>query len=456
MKKKFSLILAVIMIISSMTVTVSATELDLEKFSNDVDFLKKVVNFVNNSYLYDVDQDDIMEGLYDGFFNVLDEYSVYYTPEEYNSFVENSAGAFVGIGVQIVEVDNQVVVLTPLPDSPALKAGVKAGDIIISVDGKDVKGMSAGEVSNLIKGEEGTRVNVGFSRDGKEIKFDIDRAAIITSNVKGKIIDGVGYIKISEFAENTVELVEDELAKFDEENITKVILDLRNNGGGLTDSAVDLLNLFVTEGPVLYIDYADGSEQPYYSTLKKQKYDLALLVNEGTASASEIFAGAVKDKKEGTIVGTKTFGKGIAQTLVPLNNNAGGVKFTVAEFFTTSKNKIHGVGITPDIVVENPEFNYADFHKFSDDKVSTLGDVNLEVLSAEMILAYTDYLTDEPDGVLDQKTFDALKAFQKDSGLTADGVLEIKTKTALLNALSDYELDESRDLQLQAALKALK
>jgi len=445
------------MLLSSISLNAFGQELDEEKFNTDVDFMKNVIGFVLKQYQYEVDQEDVMNGLYDGFFSVLDDYSVYYTPDEYESLLTNTAGEFVGIGVQISDVSGQIVVVTPLPNSPAIEAGIKAGDIIKYVNDKDITGLAGAEAANtLIKGKDGTNVKIGIVRDGKNLSFDLIRRKIVTSTVEGKIIDdNVGYLKVTEFSDNTVQLVKKELTVFDENNVKKIVIDLRNNGGGLLDAAVDMLNLFVTEGPVVYIDYATGTEDIFSSGLKEQKYEIALLINGGSASATEIFAGAVKYKGEGVIIGTQSFGKGIVQSLYNLKDGSG-VKFTTAEYFSVNKTPVHKIGITPDIVIENPTIDLTKYPEFSKEDKPNLGDVNLDVLSAEMILKTLGYKVNEPDGVYDNNSFKQIKKFQSDNNLYAHGTIDITTQNMLYTALTTHASSNIKDLQLQTAINALK
>ncbi|MDF2677352.1 MAG: carboxyl-terminal protease [Bacillota bacterium] len=454
MKKKISIMLIVITLLSS-CFSVYAEELDKAKFDSDVEFMKNVVYFVLDKYQYDVKQEDVLNGMYDGFFGVLDDYSVYYTPDEYNSMVTDTAGEFTGIGVQINEINGQIIVVTPLANSPAMEAGIKSGDIIKYVDGKDITGFSSQETSNLIRGEENTKVKIGVIRNGSIINFDIVREKVIISTVEGSILDEkVGYLKVTEFNDNTTELVKNQLSNFDDNNIKKVVIDLRNNGGGTLNAAVDMLNLFVTEGPVVYVDYATGKEDIYSSSLKEQNYEIAVLINEGSASATEIFAGAVKYKNQGTIIGTKSFGKGIVQSLYPLINGSG-VKFTTAEYFSVDRTPVHKIGITPDIVVENPTFDISKYPVFSKTNKPTLGNVSLDVLSAEMILKTLGYVINEPDGVYDLKTFNEIIKFQNSNSLYPYGTIDYSTQTALNNALNAYIPKITQDLQLKTAVDVL-
>ena len=455
MKRKICLILAVAMMIFSMQTAAFATELDQEQFDQDIDFMKKVISFVLEKYQYEVTQDEVMNGLYDGFFNILDDYSVYYTPKEYKAMLEDTAGEFSGIGVQIIDSNGHVMVLTPLPDSPAIEAGMKAGDIIKYVDGKDITGLNVNEASMLIRGEEGTKVVIGVVRGGQNLNFELTRRTIVTSSVEGNIMaNNIGYLKVTEFSDNTVQFVKNELSEFDKNDVKKIVIDMRNNGGGTLDSAVDMLNLFVTEGEVLYVDYSTGKEEVYSSELDEQKYEIAVLINDGSASATEIFAGAVKYKNEGIIVGTQSFGKGIVQSLYPLVDGSG-VKFTTAEYFSVDRIPVHKIGITPDIIVENEKIDLDKYPSFSNKNKPVLGNVSLDVLSAEMILETLGYTVEEPDGVYDQESFEQIMKFQQDNYLFSYGTIDFATQKALYSSLVNHTNDSIVDLQLEAAVKSL-
>ncbi|HOW23164.1 MAG TPA: S41 family peptidase [Sedimentibacter sp.] len=455
MKRKVSLVLAVLMLLFSFT-PAWAAELDREKFSEDVEFLKKVIYFVLGRYQYEVSHEDIMNGLYDGFFGVLDDYSTYYTSQEYEALLEDTAGEFSGIGVQILDINGQVVVVTPLAGSPALEAGIKAGDIIKSVDDKDVTGLTASQVSLLIRGEQGTPVKIGILRGKENLAFDLIRRTIVISSVEGKILeDNIGYLKVTSFSDNTADLVKKELDIFDENNVKKIVIDMRNNGGGTLNSAVELLNFFVTEGPVVYVKYADGKEDIYRSRLKEQKYEIAVLINEGSASATEIFAGAVKYKKEGIIVGTNSYGKGVVQSLYRLTDGSG-VKFTTAEYFSVGRTPVHKIGISPDILVENKKPDLSEYPQFSKKQKPQLGNVSLDVLAAEMILKELGYEIEEPDGVYDPVSFKQIMKFQEDSLLFPYGTIDFATQDALYKALVKHMEADTEDLQLKAAIEALK
>lgn len=455
MKRKISLFIAILMVLFSFT-SVWASEIDEDKFEEDLEFMKKVVYFVLDNYQYDLSQEDIINGLYDGFFDLLDDYSTYYTPKEYQAMLEDTAGEFSGIGVQIMDINGQVVVVTPLPGSPAIEAGIKAGDIIKFVDGYDITGATSSQASLLIRGQEGSPVKIGILRGNETLDFNLIRRTIVTSNVEAKILeDNIGYLKVTSFADNTADLVEKELSNFDKNNVKKIVIDMRNNGGGTLKSSVDLLNLFVTEGPVVYVEYAKGKEDVYESKLKEQKYEIAVLINEGSASATEIFAGAVKYKNEGIIVGTNSYGKGLVQSLFPLIDGSG-VKFTTAEYFSVDKIPVHKIGIAPDIVVENEKIDLSKYPRFSKENKPSLGSVSLDVLAAEMILEVLGYEIDKPDGVYDKVSFDQVMKFQKDNFLHPYGIIDFTTQDTLYNELVKYSENTLEDLQLEKAIEVLK
>lgn len=459
LKKISCLVLAITMLLSA-TFNIYASELDVEKLDSDIDFLKLVIEFVNEYYQYDINQDDIITALYNGFFEILDDYSIYFTKEEYQEFATDMSGSFGGIGVQITKVKDKLIVTTPLPGTSALKAGIKTGDEIISVNGQSVVGFTITQASKLIRGEVGTVVNIGIKRDNTKLFFNIKREIVIVSSVESKILDNkIGYLKITEFNENTTEQVEEALNNFDKNKVLKIIVDVRNNPGGSLRTVVDILNFFVPEGPLVYVNSKTQGEEVLKSTLDKQKYKVCVLVNENSASASELFAGAIQDRGVGKIIGTTTYGKGVVQSLIPLKND-GAVKFTTSEYFTPNKNKVQGVGIKPDIVIENKigqsKVDLSTYPELKKDRKPTLNTVGLDVLGAEMILQTLGYKVNTPDGVLDQVTFEQIKLFQKNNNLNPYGTLDFATQDALTSALKLFAAPEVEDTQLKKAIEILK
>ncbi len=470
LKKISCLVLAITMLLSA-TFNIYASELDVEKLDSDIDFLKLVIEFVNEYYQYDINQDDIITALYDGFFEILDDYSIYFTKEEYQEFATDMSGSFGGIGVQITQDKDKLIVAIPLPGTPALKAGIKTGDEIISVNGQSVVGFTTTQASNLIRGEVGTVVKIGIKRGNTEIFFNIKREVVVVSSVESKILENkIGYLKITEFNENTTEQVEEALTNFDKNKVSKIIVDVRNNPGGSLRTVVDILNFFVPEGPLVYVNSKTQGEEVLKSTLDKQKYKVCVLVNENSASASELFAGAIQDRGVGKIIGTTTYGKGVVQSLIPIDllkayfdpnyNNGGAVKFTTSEYFTPNKNKVQGVGIKPDIVIENKigqsKVDLSTYPELKKDRKPTLNTIGLDVLGAEMILQTLGYKVNTPDGILDQVTFEQIKLFQKNNNLNAYGTLDFATQDALTSALKLFAAPEVEDTQLKKAIEILK
>lgn len=352
---------SIILILVLTLITPSITRAEAQIYYNDgepkVDilFLEEVLEIIKDNYPFDVQEDKLLEAAIKGMLKSLDSYSDYYTKEEADAKFAPLFGTFSGIGIYIEEKDGYISVVGTIKGQPAEKAGVKSGDLIISVDDVDIKNMGIDKGSSLIKGPKGTKVKIGIKRGDKLLTFEIVRDTIQVNPVYSEILENnIGYIQFDDFNAYTTVEVKKVLAEFDKKKVTKVILDLRNNGGGLFDQAISIGELFVPAGPIVYVRDKSNSLKVHRSTLKNQKYKLVVLVNEYSASASEIVAGAIKDTKAGTLVGTKTFGKGIIQTLMTVTDGSI-VKLTTGEYLTPNKTSIHGKGIEPNIVIENTE-----------------------------------------------------------------------------------------------------
>ncbi|WP_352420272.1 S41 family peptidase [Proteiniborus sp.] len=327
-------------------------EIDLQQ---DLEFLGKLIKFIKANYAYEVTEEELMEGAMKGLFYYLDDYSFYYNKEEFEELTQTVSGDFGGIGLHITEKNGHVTVLTPINGTPGFRAGIKPDDIVVSVDDIDIKGFTSKQAADLMRGEPGSKVKLGIVREGepKVLYFDIVRELIIINPIEYEILkDNIGYIKIIEFNEHTLENVLKALGQFKIEKVDKVIFDVRNNPGGSLNEVVNVLRFLVPRGPIVHIKYSNGEIATYNSYNDDVNFKLAVLVNKGSASASEIFAGAIKDLGVGTIIGTTTFGKGTVQSIMPLVNG-GGIKLTIAEYLTANMNPVNKVGIEPDIIVEN-------------------------------------------------------------------------------------------------------
>lgn len=318
----------------------------------DMEYVDKLIKTAQEYYIEDLPRDVHLENAIKGVFENLDQHSKYYNPEEFEEMMKDVDGSFVGIGVYISEQDGYITILDAIDGSPAKKAGLKAGDIIWTISGKSAYGITSQEAVSMIKGEEGTRVRLSIKRGTKGFTVILKRAKVEIKPVEYEIIDNIGYIKLDQFSHDSHAYIMEALNHMDENSINNIILDLRNNPGGYLDQAIRIGNQFIKKGPITHVKYRDQSVITYNSYLDEVKYDLVVLVNENSASASELFAAAVKDTESGIVIGAKTFGKGTVQEII-LFQRGDGVKITRAEYFSPHMNKIDGLGVTPNIVVKN-------------------------------------------------------------------------------------------------------
>jgi carboxyl-terminal processing protease len=334
----------------------------LVETSRKYEKLMDLEDFIQQNYLYDIDEEKLLEGAYKGMFQALnDPYSVYMTEEEFNDLLEHTRGTYSGIGIIVAPGDdNLITVVSPIEGTPGERAGLRTGDKIIKVNGQEFTADEMDNAVKVMKGKPGTEVKITIMRMNKDespkfIDLTIVREEIRQKTVKAKVLsDRIGYIRITSFDEKTYGEFKKELDRFEKNNINGLIIDLRNNPGGLLDQCHKIADELMGEGVVVYTQTKDGKREYLKSDKDKIDVPLVILINEGSASASEILAGAIKDTKSGVLVGTKTFGKGIVQRIVPLRDGSG-LKLTVSEYFTPSGVNIHGIGIEPDIVIELPE-----------------------------------------------------------------------------------------------------
>ncbi len=317
-------------------------------------------SIIDKYYLGEVDEEKLKEGAIKGYIEGLDDpYTEYISKEDMEEYLDDTMGNFVGIGIYMVkdEATNRIKVLAPIKGSPAEKAGVLAGDIIISVNDEEFTGDQFSVISTKIKGEEGSTVKLKVLRGEEEKEFEIKREKIVVNPVEGKVIEkNIGYIAFSSFDENTSEEFKKKYEELASQGIKSLIIDLRNNGGGIVDEALEIADYFVEKDTVLLYEVdKDNNEK-----VEKAKDGILInmptivLTNENTASSSEILAGALKDLGKAKIVGTKTYGKGVIQSLLTLSDGSG-IKITSEEYLTPNKTKINKVGIEPDETVELPD-----------------------------------------------------------------------------------------------------
>ena len=312
---------------------------------------------IQKEYIGEVDEDALQTGICQGYVGALgDPYSAYYDEEQTSALMETTQGEYGGIGVVLTQnLDTGVTTASSVyEDSPAMKAGMKDGDIIYQVEGRDVSGMALEEISGSIKGEKGTTVEITVLRgeEREEVTLTITRDTIQAETVKTRMLeDEIGYLAISEFDSVTLEQYREGLAELTAQGMEGLIVDLRGNPGGNLDTVCEILDLMLPEGLIVYTEDKDGNRQEFTSDEAQEvQVPLAVLVDGNSASASEIYAGAIQDYGIGQIVGTKTYGKGVVQTIYDLKDGTS-LKLTVAEYFTPNGRNIDGEGITPDVEV---------------------------------------------------------------------------------------------------------
>ncbi|PAB58110.1 S41 family peptidase [Anaeromicrobium sediminis] len=329
---------------------------DLDKTYGKMISLK---NYIESEYYIPTEDKNFEDGMIKGMFSALeDPYSVYMGKKEFDDFMTHTSGTYGGIGVIMTPgKDGFITVVSPIEDTPGEKAGMKAGDKILKVNGKDVTADKLEEAVAMIKGEAGTKVNLTVLRPDTDKTFgvDITRQNIRLKTVKSKIMDNnIGYVRISMFDEQTAKDFKTHLTRLEKENINGLVIDLRNNPGGLLGQCTEIADLLLGKGTIVYTQDRTGKKTYEKSDASKVDFPYVLLVNKGSASASEILAGAVKDTNSGVLIGTTTFGKGLVQQVKPLKDGTG-FKLTTAQYFTPNGTYIHGKGIEPNIVVELPQ-----------------------------------------------------------------------------------------------------
>ena len=309
----------------------------------------------NKFYFDDVDDEKAANSIYKAYLSSYgDKYTVYYTPEEYKSLVESTSGTFYGIGAVCQKSDEGgIVIVEPYEDAPAYKAGIRKGDRVIKVDGKDIMDMDLSAAVALIKGDRGTKVTLTVIRDGQTMDISIKRDAVNIKTVDYEMReDSIGYIVISQFDDVTTEQFKSALTDLQNQGMKGLIIDVRSNPGGVLSVVVDIVDEIVPKGLIVYTEDVDGNRKEYNGKSSNElSIPIAVLVDGNSASASEIFAGALQDYGKAKIIGTQTFGKGIVQTIQPLTDGSA-IKYTIAKYYTPKGQDIHGHGVTPDIVVE--------------------------------------------------------------------------------------------------------
>jgi len=316
----------------------------------------EVLTQVQKNYVDDTKVKDLVQGAIRGMLSTLDPHSAYMTPEMYKEMQVETKGEFGGVGIQIGVKENRLAVIAPIDGTPAQRAGIKAGDYITKVNDESTKDLSLMDAVQKMRGPKGTKVNLTIQRDGTvdPLQFTLVRDTIKIESVKSKVLDNIGYVKLTQFQEATGRDLGRVLKQFKEQKVQSTILDLRNNPGGLLTAAVEVSEQFLPNGKlVVYTKGRESKKDEWFAKGRDQMDDspMIILVNEGSASASEIVAGALQDYGRAVIVGTTSFGKGSVQTILPLGDGSG-LRLTTAKYYTPKGRSIQSTGITPDIVIK--------------------------------------------------------------------------------------------------------
>ena len=321
--------------------------------------LSKYRSIIDKYYLGEVNDEDLLEGAIRGYIDGLgDPYTEYISKEEMQEYMEDTLGNYVGIGIYMIkdEKTNRVKVLSPIKNSPAETAGIQPGDLIIAVNGKEYTGDEMTQMSNDIKGEEGTEVILTILRNNESLEIKVKREKIKVNPVESKVLENnIGYIAFTSFDETTAEDFKSKFEELQKQNIKSLIIDLRNNGGGLVDQAVDIAGYVLDKDSVVLYEVDKNGNEVVEKTTTAPIIDMPIIIltNENTASASEILAGALKDFGKAKTVGIKTYGKGVIQEILSVKDGSG-IKITTSEYQTPNRNKINKIGIEPDEKVELP------------------------------------------------------------------------------------------------------
>ncbi|WP_018660760.1 S41 family peptidase [Heyndrickxia acidiproducens] len=425
----------------------------------DLTKIAQAYNLIKSSYVQKVDEDQLVEGAIKGMVSTLkDPYSVYMDRETAAQFSDSLDSSFQGIGAEITKKNGKIMVVSPYKNSPAEKAGLRPEDVITKINGKSTAGLDLYEVTRLIRGKKGTKLTLEIMREGshkhmsvtvKRDEIPMDTVYTVLKHENGKPI---GYINITQFSKNTAGDFARSLKKLEKKGIEGLVIDVRGNPGGLLSSVEDILKQFVTrDKPYFQIEERSGHKVQYVSNLKKKKaYPVAVLVDNGSASASEILAAALHEAEGYPLIGVRTFGKGTVQEAVPMEDESI-IKLTMFKWLTPDGNWIHHKGISPTIEVRQPEFFSA--RALQPSRTLTKDMNNDQVKTAQQILKGLGFAPGREDGYFDVQTENSVKAFQYENGLPTTGKIDKKTAREMRKTLFTAMHEEKNDLQLQVALK---
>ncbi|WP_066387437.1 S41 family peptidase [Neobacillus mesonae] len=428
---------------------------------DNLDKVEQAYDLILKRYVEKVDEQKLVEGAIQGMLSVLkDPYSVYMDKETSKQFTQTLESSFEGIGAEVGMVDGKIVIISPFKNSPAEKSGIKPNDQILKVDGKSVEGLDLNKATMKIRGKKGTFVKLEIARKGLkdplEIKVKRDEIPLETVHSDVKMQDGkkIGYLEVTSFSENTAADFKKELKALENDDIKGLIIDVRGNPGGLLISVEEILKELVPKDkPYVQIQERTGEKRRFFSTISEKKdYPILVLANKGSASASEILAGALQEAAGYKIVGETTFGKGTVQQALEMEDGSN-VKLTLYKWLTPDGNWIHKKGIKPDVEIAQPAIFST--HPLQIEEPLTEDMNNEQVKNAQEILAGLGFAPGRKDGYFNSETTTAVKGFQQYNDLPATGEIDEVTASKLEEAVVAEMKKQKNDMQLQTALRLI-
>ena len=363
-KKKYLNFIFIILIILFFSISNKAYSENIDKFYEKIDLFSEVLEKIQNEYVEEIDRSEVMDSAINGVLQSLDPYSAYMNPKIYKESQVETSGEFGGLGIEVSMEAGVVKVIAPIDDTPAARAGVKAGDYIVQIDGEQVQGKTLMEAVNLMRGPVGTDIEITVRRKGlKKAKiFNITREIIEIKSVVSELVDDkIGYLRLRAFNENSSDQLKKQISEIEKnKKLVGYILDLRNNPGGLLSQAIKISDFFLDDGEIVSTKGRRSRENRKFFARKGDRIDgkpLIVLINNGSASASEIVAGALQDQKRAILLGETTFGKGSVQSIIPLKNE-GAIRLTISKYYLPSGKSISEVGVAPDISIEEEESDF--------------------------------------------------------------------------------------------------
>jgi carboxyl-terminal processing protease len=425
--------------------------------SKDINKIATTYSLIEGKYVSEVEHEKIVNGAINGMLGALDDpFTVYMDQKETKQFEESITSSFQGIGAEVSSEDGKITIVAPIKGSPAEKAGLHANDVIVSVNGEKLDGLTVNQAVTKIRGPKGTQAKLEIMRSGtsEPIQFIIVRDDIDVETVFGEMLqDGIGKIEIRQFSSNTAKRFKDELKNLEAKGMKGLIIDVRNDPGGLLQAVVEIVEPFVPNGkPIVQIENRKGEKEKTTSRDGSKTYPISVLINKGSASASEILAGALHDTLGSKLIGETTFGKGTVQvTFEKEMGDGSNIKMTVYKWLTPNGTWINKKGIEPDLVVEQPGY----FKALPLSKKSTLKlDMNSDdVKNLQLMLTGLGYTLDRTDGYFGEKTAAAVKEFQRANELPVTGEVDTETANKVEKAIITTIREPKNDAQLKAAIQ---